>query len=51
MVFRFFIFIYLFIFLLLFRSKKKKHLDENDFRVGYGNYFKSVILQIPWYQH
>ena len=46
-----FLSIYLFSCCCLEATKKKKHLDENDFRVGYGNYFKSVILQIPWYQH
>ena len=41
-----------FIFIFLFRSsdKKKKHLDENDCRHGYGNYFKSAILKVTWYQ-
>ena len=49
MVFRF---LYLF---LLFRSKDKKNtwsrnLDENNFRHGYGNYFKIAILKVTWYQ-
>ena len=28
-------------------SGKKEHLDENDFRHGYGNYFESAILEFP----
>ena len=45
MVFRIFIFIF------LFRTNgKKEHLDENDFRHGYGNYFESAILKVTWYQ-
>ena len=40
-----------FIFILLFRTKgKKEHLDENDFRQGYGNYFESATLKATWYQ-
>ena len=47
MIFRVFIFI-LFYF---FRSNGTKvHLDENDFRHGYVNYFKSTILKVTWYQ-
>ena len=39
MVFRIFIFI--------FRTNgKKEHLDEKDFRHGYGNYFESAILKV-----
>ena len=38
-------------FAFLFRSNnKKKHLDENDFRHGYDNYFKSAVLKVTWYQ-
>ena len=38
-------------FAFLFRSNdKKEHLDENDFRHGYGNYFKSAVLKVTWYQ-
>ena len=37
----------IFIFTFLFRSNgKKEHLDENDFRNGYGNYFESAILKV-----
>ena len=25
---------------------KKEHLDKNDFRHGYGDYFKSAILKV-----
>ena len=25
-------------------------MDENDFRHGYGNYFKNSILKVTWYQ-
>ena len=33
--------------LFLFRSNdKKEHLDKNDFRHGYGNYFKSAVLKV-----
>ena len=40
-----------FIFLFLFRTNgKKEHLDESDFRHGYGNHFESAILKITWYQ-
>ena len=34
-------------FSFFFRSNgKKEHLDENNFRHGYGNYFKSAILKV-----
>ena len=37
----------IFIFIFLFRTKGKKvHLDENDFRHGYDNYFESAILKV-----
>ena len=41
-----------FLFLIfLFRSNGiKEHLDKNDFRHGYGNYFKSAVLKITWFQ-
>ena len=36
-----------FIFIFLFRtSGKKGHLDENDFRYCYGNFFESGILKV-----
>ena len=39
------------IFIFLFRTNgKKEHLDENDFRHGYGNYFDSATLKVTWYQ-
>ena len=39
------------VFIFLFRSNgKKKHLDENNFRHGYGNYFKSAVLKITLFQ-
>ena len=42
---------YVFIFNFLFRgNSKKEHLDENDFRHCYGNYFKSFTLKATWYQ-
>ena len=31
-------------------NNKKEHLDENDFRHCYGNYFRSVILKVTWFQ-
>ena len=35
------------IFIFLFRTKvKKDQLDDNNFRQGYGNYFKSAILNL-----
>ena len=41
----------IFIFIFLFRTNgKKEHLDEKDFRQGYGNYFESAILKVTWYQ-
>ena len=49
MVFRVFVFICILLLLLLFllRSNgKKEHLDEKDFRHGYGNYFKSDALEV-----
>ena len=40
-----------FFFFFLFRSNgKNEHLDENDFRHGYGNYFKSAVLKVTWFQ-
>ena len=34
-------------FLFLFRTNgKKEHLDENDFRHGFGNYFQRAILKV-----
>ena len=34
-------------FILLFRSNgKTEHLDDNDFRHGCGNYFKSAVLKV-----
>ena len=42
---------WVFIFYFLFRSNdKKEHLDENHFRHGYGNYFKSAVLKVTWFQ-
>ena len=39
-------------FIFLFRTNgKNEHLDENEFRNGYGNYFESAILKVSWYQH
>ena len=36
-----------FLFICLFRNNgKKEHLDQNDFRHGYGNYFESTILKV-----
>ena len=33
--------------LFFFRTNGKNgHLDENDFRHGYGNYFESAILKV-----
>ena len=38
-------------FIFLFRTNgKKEHLDENDFRPGYGSYFESAIQKFTWYQ-
>ena len=40
-----------FIFYFLFRSNgKKKHLDENNFRHSYDNYFKSAVLKVSQFQ-
>ena len=40
-----------FVFIFLFRTNcKKEHLDENDFRHGYGNHFESAVLKVIWYQ-
>ena len=40
-----------FIVYFLFRNNgKKEHLDENNFRHGYGNYFKSAVLKVTWFQ-
>ena len=40
-----------FSFIFLFRSYgKKEHLDENDFRYGYGNYFESAVLKVTLFQ-
>ena len=42
---------HIFIYIFLFRNYgKKEHLNENDFRHGYGNYFESAILKVTWYQ-
>ena len=39
------------IFILLFRTNgKKEHLDENDFRRCYGNFFESVTLKVNNYE-
>ena len=36
-----------FLFFFLFRSNgKKEHLDENDFRHGYDDYFRSAVLKV-----
>ena len=36
-----------FIFYFLFRSNgNKEHLDENNFRHSYGNYFKIAVLKV-----
>ena len=38
-------------FIFLFRSNgKNEHLDENHFRHAYGNYFKSAVLKVTWFQ-
>ena len=38
---------FIIILFFLFRSNcKKEHLDEKDFRHGYGNYFKSDVLKV-----
>ena len=38
-------------FIFLFRSSgKNEHLDENHFRHAYGNYFKSAVLKVTWFQ-
>ena len=43
--------IFILLLLLLFRTNgRKEHLDENDFRQDYGNYFKSAILKVTWYR-
>ena len=42
-VFSFFIF-------LLRSNGKNEHLDENHFRHAYGNYFKSAVLKVTWFQ-
>ena len=35
----------------LFRGNgKKEHLNENDFRHGYGNWFRSAVLKVTWFQ-
>ena len=35
----------------LFRSDGKKEcLDENTFRHGYGNHFKTAVLKVTWFQ-
>ena len=40
-------FFHVFVFVFLFRTNgKKEHLDENDFRQGYGNCFESAILKV-----
>ena len=31
-------------------GRKKEHLNENDIGHSYGNYFKSAILKVTWYQ-
>ena len=37
--------------LFLFRTNGKKgHLDESDFCHCYGNFFKTAILKVTWYQ-
>ena len=34
-------------FIFLFRSNgKNEHLDENDFRYGFGDYFTSAVLKV-----
>ena len=43
--------VFCFIFYFLFKSNgKKEHLDENNSRHGYGNYFKSAALKVSWFQ-
>ena len=38
-------------FIFLFRSNgKNEHLHENNLRHGYGNYFKSAVLNVTWFQ-
>ena len=40
------------IFIFLFRTKfKKDQLDDNNFRQGYGNYFKSAILKPTYHSY
>ena len=42
---------YVFTVILLFRTNsKKEHLDKNDFRRCYGNFFESAILKVTWSQ-
>ena len=36
--------------IFLFRSNgKKEYLNENNFRHGYCNYFRSAVLQVTWF--
>ena len=40
-----------FLFFIFFRSSDmKEHLDENEFRHCYGNYFKNAVLKVTWFQ-
>ena len=43
-------FYFIFYFFLFRSNDKKEHLDQNNFRHGYGNYFKSAVLKVTWYQ-
>ena len=40
-----------FLFFIFFRSNDmKEHLVKNEFRHRYGNYFKSAVLKVTWFQ-
>ena len=35
---------------ILWSNGKNKHLNENEFRHSYGNYFRSAVLKVTWFQ-
>ena len=37
-------------FVAVWKKRWKEHLGENNLCHGYGNYFKSAILKVTWYQ-
>ena len=39
-----------FLFYCLEATVKKQQFDENDFRHGYGSYFKCAVLKVTWFQ-